>query len=149
MAVVHLRETRSWQRVILANALIVLFCVVLPTRVHRRRRGADVPRGVAAQAAVAQGPVNPQAYDGGRIAPAYWALKAALTCRFTKPGRYRWRTHLRGLLPWALSWRVNKGRGDCGNHQWYNADDVIAECYHCQVGHALASDVLPREQDVG
>jgi hypothetical protein len=49
----------------------------------------------------------------------------------TATGRYRWRTRLRTRLPSPL-WRwVRKGRGDCGNHHWYNADNVVEHCYHC------------------
>ena len=51
-------------------------------------------------------------------------------------GRYRWRTRLRRHLPWFLVNRgiAGKGRGDCGAHEWYNADGVIARCYHCEAG---------------
>src|ERR1017187_5936692 len=34
-------------------------------------------------------------------------------------GRYRWRTRLRGTLPWFVVRWIPKGSGDCGNHQWY------------------------------
>jgi hypothetical protein len=39
-------------------------------------------------------------------------------------------------LPWFL---VNlgvagKGRGDCGAHEFYNADGSVERCYHCAVG---------------
>jgi hypothetical protein len=27
-----------------------------------------------------------------------------------------------------------KGTGDCGSHEWYNADGVVERCYHCEVG---------------
>ncbi|MCR9246463.1 MAG: hypothetical protein NXI31_15625 [bacterium] len=52
---------------------------------------------------------------------------------------FRWRTWLRGRLPWLL---INlgvaaKGR-DCiaagGWHRWYNHDDKSSHCYHCDVG---------------
>ncbi len=46
-------------------------------------------------------------------------------------GKYRWRTQLRGNLPWALTRLVAKGP-DCGAHDWYNADDQVDECYHCR-----------------
>lgn len=39
-------------------------------------------------------------------------------------------------LPWFL---VNlgvaaKGRGDCGAHEFCNADGTVEHCYHCEVG---------------
>jgi hypothetical protein len=39
-------------------------------------------------------------------------------------------------LPWFLVDRgiAGKGVGDCGEHEWYNHDGVIARCYHCEVG---------------
>ena len=55
------------------------------------------------------------------------------------PGHpYRWRTWLRGRLPWTL---INLGLAakgaDCervgGAHHWYNADDRNSGCYHCTV----------------
>jgi hypothetical protein len=51
-------------------------------------------------------------------------------------GRYRWRTRLRRHLPWFLVNRgiAGKGAGDCGAHEWYNYDGVIARCYHCEAG---------------
>ena len=51
-------------------------------------------------------------------------------------GRYRWRTRLRRRLPWFLVNRgiAGKGAGDCGAHEWYNYDGVIARCYHCEAG---------------
>jgi hypothetical protein len=49
-------------------------------------------------------------------------------------GPYRWRTLLRIHLPFRLLWIAPKGRKDCGNHDWYNADGVVEKCYHCRVG---------------
>jgi hypothetical protein len=55
------------------------------------------------------------------------------------PGHpYRWRTWIRGKLPWILIERgVAAKRPDCervgGEHWWYNHDDVSSGCYHCQV----------------
>ncbi len=46
-------------------------------------------------------------------------------------GKSRWRTQLRGNVPWALARLVPKGP-DCGAHDWYNADDQVDECYHCR-----------------
>lgn len=47
--------------------------------------------------------------------------------------RYRWRTTLRQLLPYTppLYMLVPKGRKDCGDHAWYNADNVVEHCLHC------------------
>lgn len=49
---------------------------------------------------------------------------------------YRWRTNLRGILPWCLIGLFGKGR-DCeaagGAHQWYNIDNETSGCYHCRV----------------
>ena len=51
-------------------------------------------------------------------------------------GTYRWRTETRKHLPWfILNLGVAaKGKQDCGAHEWYNRDNVVANCYHCQVG---------------
>lgn len=49
-------------------------------------------------------------------------------------GKYRWRTWLRGNLPYFLSDRIEKGSKDCGDHEWYNADGEFEHCYHCSVG---------------
>jgi hypothetical protein len=48
------------------------------------------------------------------------------------PGKYRWRTRLRGFLPLALTRFIAKGRGDCGNHEWYKSDAAKDHCYHCR-----------------
>jgi hypothetical protein len=51
-------------------------------------------------------------------------------------GRYRWRTAARRHLPWVLIdlGIAAKGSQDCGAHEWYNHDSVIARCYHCTAG---------------
>jgi hypothetical protein len=49
-------------------------------------------------------------------------------------GRYRLRTWLRGRLPDTLAGVVPKGSHDCGNHEWYRADEGTWRCYHCQPG---------------
>jgi hypothetical protein len=49
-------------------------------------------------------------------------------------GRYRWRTSLRRRLPARLGFLAPKGTRDCGDHDWYNADDNVEHCYHCVVG---------------
>ncbi len=43
---------------------------------------------------------------------------------------------MRRRLPWFLVDRgvAAKGVGDCGDHEWYNHDGVIARYYHCEVG---------------
>lgn len=50
--------------------------------------------------------------------------------------RYRWRTALRRRTPWVLVNRglFAKGERDCGDHEFYNADDVVERCYHCKTG---------------
>lgn len=60
-----------------------------------------------------------------------------------RQGRYRPRTRLRTHEPgWLYDrWPVPKGSMDCGNHEFYNADDVVERCYHCEVG------VRPRAVD--
>jgi hypothetical protein len=50
------------------------------------------------------------------------------------PGKYRWRTRLRVALPRPFTRLSPKGRGDCGNHDWYKATDEEDCCYHCEVG---------------
>lgn len=49
--------------------------------------------------------------------------------------RYRWRTWMRGHLPYALVDLFPKGH-DCGDHDWYYAYDNqgsrVDECYHCE-----------------
>jgi hypothetical protein len=54
------------------------------------------------------------------------------------PGHpYRWRTWIRGRLPWLL---INAGLAgkaqDCeragGWHHWYNIDNRCSGCYHCE-----------------
>lgn len=37
-------------------------------------------------------------------------------------------------LPYRLAMLVPKGHHDCGAHDWYNADGIEDECYHCDVG---------------
>jgi len=51
---------------------------------------------------------------------------------------YRWRTWIRGYLPWLLidAGIARKG-ADCqrvgGLHHWYNVDNEQSGCYHCRV----------------
>jgi hypothetical protein len=51
---------------------------------------------------------------------------------------YRWRTWLRGHLPWTIInlGIVDKG-DDCeqrgGEHHWYNEGEGQSGCYHCKV----------------
>lgn len=48
--------------------------------------------------------------------------------------RYRWRTWMRGHVPWALVDLFPKGLKDCGQHEWRRRDDETDGCYHCVVG---------------
>ncbi|MBS1870709.1 MAG: hypothetical protein JSS99_13720 [Actinobacteria bacterium] len=48
--------------------------------------------------------------------------------------RYRWRTWIRGRVPWAMVDWFPKGRKDCGQHEWYACDHDTDRCYHCEVG---------------
>ncbi len=59
-------------------------------------------------------------------------------------GRYRLRTWLRMHEPgWLYEpWPIPKGSADCGNHEFYNADDAIERCYHCEVGARSRAAVL-------
>jgi len=55
-------------------------------------------------------------------------------------GRYRWRTRLRTVLPMRLGWLAPKALGDCGNHEWYNADEHVEHCYHCMAERPYSPD---------
>jgi hypothetical protein len=48
--------------------------------------------------------------------------------------RYRWRTWMRGHVPWALVDLFPKGFKDCGQHEWSRYDEETDRCYHCEVG---------------
>ncbi len=48
--------------------------------------------------------------------------------------RYRWRTWIRGRVPWALVDFFPKGLNDCGQHEWHAYDETTDRCYHCEVG---------------
>ncbi len=48
--------------------------------------------------------------------------------------RYRWRTWIRGRVPWAMVDWFPKGLKDCGRHEWYACDETTDRCYHCEVG---------------
>lgn len=51
-------------------------------------------------------------------------------------GAFRLRTRVREQSPvWLLrlGWAA-KPKRDCGDHEFYNDDDVIDRCYHCGVG---------------
>ena len=54
-------------------------------------------------------------------------------------GRYRLRTWLRGRLPVVLTELVPKGARDCGDHEWYRADEQSWRCYHCEPAVASSS----------
>jgi hypothetical protein len=49
-------------------------------------------------------------------------------------GKYRHRTWLRENLPDRLAGLIAKGRGDCGDHEWYLDEPHTWRCYHCEVG---------------
>jgi hypothetical protein len=49
-------------------------------------------------------------------------------------GKYRYRTALREYLPEHVASWIPKGREDCGEHEWYTADEETWRCYHCEVG---------------
>jgi hypothetical protein len=48
--------------------------------------------------------------------------------------KYRLRTYLREHAPDQLSALIPKGRDNCGNHEWYAAEEQTWRCYHCVVG---------------
>jgi len=48
--------------------------------------------------------------------------------------RYRWRTWIRGHVPWAMVDWFPQGLKDCGQHRWHAYDDDTDRCYHCVVG---------------
>jgi hypothetical protein len=50
--------------------------------------------------------------------------------------RFRWRTAMRRRLPWFLIdlGVADKGKTDCGRHEWYRHDTDTEHCYHCVVG---------------
>ena len=62
-----------------------------------------------------------------------WASRGCLR-RGAVVGAYRWRTNLRGRLPYVLADLIPKGRRDCGQHEWYNSDYIVERCYHGVVG---------------
>lgn len=61
-------------------------------------------------------------------------------------GRYRLRTRLRGSLPSWLLWVSPKGRGDCGDHEWYRAEAGTWRCYHCETGVSAINPLSPAER---
>lgn len=53
-------------------------------------------------------------------------------------GPYRFRTWVRGYLPWFLIDFGMASKGlDCeksgGSHEWYNANNKESGCYHCRI----------------
>jgi len=62
-------------------------------------------------------------------------LRDRLPWPLNSPGKFRFRTWLRMLLPKLVAIRISRGSRDCGNHDWYNADGVTESCYHCSLGH--------------
>lgn len=51
-----------------------------------------------------------------------------------REGKYRTRTWLRERLPGRLAALIPKGSHDCGDHEWYLAEQEFWRCYHCTVG---------------
>jgi hypothetical protein len=64
-------------------------------------------------------------------------------------GKYRLRTRVRGVLPLRLAWIAPKGRGDCGCHEWYRAEQGLWRCYHCEAGVTRQSPFTVEEEAVG
>jgi hypothetical protein len=67
---------------------------------------------------------------------AWWSANVWAWRREYAPGRFRRRTRARMFTPW---WLLNLGlferpADDCGSHEWFNHDDVTAQCRHCAVG---------------
>jgi ribosomal protein L37AE/L43A len=62
-------------------------------------------------------------------------------------GRYRLRTMLRERLPAILADLIAKGPEDCGDHEWYKAEEQIWRCYHCEPGitHSVPWDARELE----
>ncbi len=61
-------------------------------------------------------------------------------------GRYRGRAWLRERLPSVVSSVLPKGRGDCGAHQWYRADEQTWRCYYCKPAITRSSPWTREEQ---
>jgi hypothetical protein len=59
--------------------------------------------------------------------------------------RYRWRTWIRGHVPWAMVDWFPKGLEDCGQHRWHAWDEDTDRCYHCEVG-VRPRQLFPPEQ---
>jgi hypothetical protein len=49
-------------------------------------------------------------------------------------GMYRLRTKLREHVPERFAVLIPKGAHDCGDHEWYAAEEGTWRCYHCVVG---------------
>jgi len=60
--------------------------------------------------------------------------------------KYRNRTRLRENLPELLAAVVPKGRHDCGDHEWYKAEEKTWRCYHCVPG--VTHEVPWDEQEI-
>lgn len=56
--------------------------------------------------------------------------------------RYRFRTKLRGHLPYRLLWVAPKGKKDCGSHEWYRASGPVWHCYHCEPGIKIEAQLV-------
>ncbi len=51
-----------------------------------------------------------------------------------RSGKYRYRTALREGLPESVAALIPKGRHNCGDHEWYKAEEQTWRCYHWQPG---------------
>jgi hypothetical protein len=56
------------------------------------------------------------------------------------------RAWLRQRLPGTLANLAPKGRGDCGAHEWYRADEQTWRCYYCEPAVASSSPWTREEQ---
>lgn len=52
---------------------------------------------------------------------------------------------MRAYGPQVLSERINKGRRDCGSHEWYRSKGETWLCYHCDVGKLIIE--TPNDSD--
>ncbi len=62
-------------------------------------------------------------------------------------GKYRLRTAIRERLPVVLIDLIPKGPDDCGDHEWYKAEEQTWRCYHCRprITHTVPWDARELE----
>lgn len=60
-------------------------------------------------------------------------------------GKYRWRTWLRGHVPYVMTDLFPKGLTDCGDHRWHLSERGTWRCYHCEAGVTHVSPWTPAE----